>query len=173
MIERALGALRTVCDDVVVVSSRHETPTGGWSTIPDLRAGLGPLAGIEAALDHAARTGHGAVLLLACDLPLVDARVLSALVQAFDGREPVAIARDGEPHYEPLCALYPADCLATATALLDRGEKAARALFAEGGRVVALGSEGGAGQESASAMLNVNTPADAVRARALIDRDES
>lgn len=171
MIERAFDALSAVCGDVLVVSSREDTPRGRWRTVPDLRPGQGPLAGIEAALDHAARDGFGAALVLACDLPLVGHDTLEALIAASEGgSRMVAIRRGGDPDFEPLCAVYPTSGLAAVSALLDDGERAAQAAYRrlEGRAVPASGSPSGA-----DAMLNVNTPADADRARQSLGGAES
>ena len=60
--------------DVLVVVGR----AGG---IPDLpEPGLGPLGGIAGALDHAATHGFDTVLTVGCDMPLLPARLLDALL---------------------------------------------------------------------------------------------
>ena len=72
--------------------------------IADLQENLGPIAGLLAAQ---ARHPHAAWLLLACDLPLLDAATLAHLVR---GRAPQRTAtayrssHDGLP--EPLCAIW-------------------------------------------------------------------
>jgi molybdopterin-guanine dinucleotide biosynthesis protein A len=139
MVDRAVAALRAHCAEVVVVSSRADTPSGDWSQVPDLRVGLGPLAGIEAALDRAASGGASEVFVLACDLPLVDSGVVGRVIEGRRGARAAALARDGEPSFEPLCAVYSVDCLAAVRALLDEGARAAGALFrvVEGRRVPA------------------------------------
>jgi len=171
MIERAFAALSVVCDDVLVVSSREDTPRGRWRTVPDLRPGQGPLAGIEAALDHAVRDGFAAALVLACDLPLVGHDTLEALIAASEGgSRVVAVSRRGDPDFEPLCAVYPTSGLDAVTALLDDGERAAQAAYRRlGGRVVPASDS----PSGADVMLNVNTPADADRARQALGGAES
>lgn len=176
MIEHAWTTLQAVCGEAVVVSSRSATPTGPWVTIPDRREGAGPLAGIEAGLTHAMERGFSGLFVLACDLPLVRADLLNTLVSEWESSERarddgscIAAARGEEPGFEPLCAIYPTASLPAVTSLLDAGNRAAwRAFDTIGGRAVELpgvleegGSEGG--------MLNVNTPADAERARAFLE----
>jgi molybdopterin-guanine dinucleotide biosynthesis protein A len=151
MIERAADALRTTCAAVVVVSSREDTPVGDWTVIPDLRPGVGPLAGIEAALTHAERAGLEGAFVLACDLPLVDTAVVDSVVAGLDDAPAAAPTRAGVPDFEPLCAAYRISCLRPARRLLDEGRYAARSLFEEvGGRRV----------ESTDELKNVNTPED-------------
>ena len=158
MIRRGWHALSDSCDEVVVVSSRADTPEGPWRVIPDLRPAAGPLAGIEAALtalgEAVSRCGEAgsqeppgardAVAVLAADMPLVDEASMRRLVDAYRAADPgvqaVAAAREGQPPFEPLCAVYSMDCLPVATALLEEGRWAAVNLFAAvSGLTVELG----------------------------------
>ena len=154
LIDRAGFALRPHCGEVVVVSSRPDTPASPWAVIHDSRPPCGPLGGIEAALQYAGRSGYDAVVVLAVDLPLVDTTSVGVLVGAFaeDGARATVAARRGEPDFEPLCAVYPLSCLATVSELLDRGEQAARQLFLTVGGTRVPGVAG--------AGVNVNEPTD-------------
>ena len=157
LLDRAVETLRAVCDVVVIVSSRPEHQVEDATRIPDLRHDHGPLAGIEAALRHAEAVGASGVFVLACDLPTVDASVLRAVIDAVGDAPAAAPRRDGPPGFEPLCALYRVSCVDVAARLLDEGERGAYALFEHvGGAVIDV--------EGASALLNVNTPADLARA---------
>ena len=72
--DHAADAIAPFVDGVVRV--------GGGNGIPDLpRAGLGPLGGIAAALDHAGRHGFDTVLTIACDMPRLPDGLLDALVR--------------------------------------------------------------------------------------------
>jgi len=148
-----VSTLRRLLDDVVVVSGdpAHEIP--GATRIPDLRSGRGPLAGIEAALERAAREGREGVFVLACDLPGVTPEVVGRILAARAGRGAVAPARSGSPGHEPLCAYYAADCRMHAARLLEGGRAAAHGLLpAAGGLVLSL--------RPGESFLNVNTPED-------------
>jgi molybdopterin-guanine dinucleotide biosynthesis protein A len=164
MIDRAVAALRTVCREVFVVSSRPDTPQGPWERIPD-RLGHGPLAGIEAALAHGEAIGAEAVLVLACDLPLVGPDVIVALRDRLGHAHAAAVAREGRPDFEPLCALYRVSALARARDLLADGDSPAHRLFEDldGIRVQVDGND----------LLNVNTERDLERARDAVARLES
>jgi len=164
MLERTVDTLAEICEDVVVVSSREETPTGAWDVIG------------EAALSYGAREGYHAVFVLACDLPLVGVALVREVLRVRQLKESLdtaagawaaAASRDGVPDFEPLCAAYSITCLPIAAALLDRGEGAARALFeaVDGTRVVLSDSEVD-GAEDVPALLNVNTEDDLRRAEA-------
>lgn len=96
---RAVRALAPSCAEVVIVTSRP-TPAEWGTVIPDLRPGLGPLAGIESALGYAAERGYPAVFVLAADLPRVGPEVVAEVARAMAGgpapapldRSPVQLA---------------------------------------------------------------------------------
>ena len=76
LIAHAIAALAAECSSVVVCG--RDWP--GHTTLPDRPGpGLGPLAGLCAALHHARMTGHGAVLTSACDLPHLPLGLLQRL----------------------------------------------------------------------------------------------
>ena len=168
MMERAVAALEPACREVIVVSSRPATPRGRWRVVPDLRPGQGPLAGIESALAEAAALGAEAVVVLAADLPLVDAHTVARLLQALapeDGAVAAARApvQDGLA-FEPLCAVYRVGCRDVVAGLLDRGRRDARALF--------QGVEGRVVDVAGGAALNVNTQEALAEAEAVLGESE-
>lgn len=162
LVSRAAATLADVFPHVVVVSSRAHHDAG-WPRVPDLRPGLGPLAGVEAALEHAASLGLVGAFVLACDLPLVDADTIRSIARALGPAAAAAPERDGTPPIEPLCAAYRVSCLPAVREALDRGRLAAHGPFAAvDGVTVRLASE---------QFLNVNRPDDLDRAeQALADR---
>lgn len=187
MIDRAVETLRHVCPHVVVVSGRDDTPGGRWTVLDRERPGVGPLAGIETALVHAASLGATGVFVLACDLPLLDVPTVEAIADTFEtprqrgidvepeivapgGVAPEVVSPDavaaarpgGSPDFEPLCAIYRASTLPVLEGLLDRGESAARRLFEAVGGVRVATAPG--------RLLNVNTEADLERAREETER---
>ncbi len=129
LLDRTVAVLDSVCDDVVVVSSRPEHDVVGVPRIPDIRPEKGPLGGMEAAFAHARERGIPAVLVLACDLPAVDSALLRRLVSGLAEAPAVSVGRDGPPGFEPLCAIYRTSCLEPLKALLDEGRLQARGLF--------------------------------------------
>ena len=156
LLERAAGTLSDVLPRVVVVAA-HVPAALVWPHVPDLRRGRGPLAGIEAALGHAADLGLPGAFVLACDLPLVDAPTVRAVIDAL-GPDALASApeRAAPPGVEPLCAAYRVGCLPEVRGALDREELAVHRLFARvRGVTVPVRAE---------LLLNVNRPADAGRA---------
>jgi molybdopterin-guanine dinucleotide biosynthesis protein A len=161
-VERAAETLDRVFGDVVIVSSREPTTTA-WPHVQDRRTGLGPLAGVEAALLSARERGYDGAFVLACDMPLVDATTVRVVVAALGNASAAAPCARGDTDIEPLCAAYRADCLPAVVRALEEGRLAAHELFAAvGGRTVAL-PEG--------LFLNVNTPEDHARASAVLGQE--
>lgn len=93
--------------------------------VPDLRPGMGPLAGLEAAL-HAA--GSAWVALAACDLPCLSPAYWRLLCARAGDDRPVCV-RQPNGDFEPLAALYPRSALRAVAARLDAGELDLQALL--------------------------------------------
>src|SRR5438046_2103958 len=75
IIERQLAVLRPLFDEVLVVAGDPARYARfGARPVRDLSPGLGPLAGLEAAL---AAASSDAVVVVACDLPFLDAALVS------------------------------------------------------------------------------------------------
>ncbi len=100
-------ALKLVPDNVRIVADRS--------------ADSGPLAGLERVLTEAR---HELVLVLAVDLPGLDAGFLRALLA--DARPGVGVVPSRNGQHEPLVAVYPRAAAAEALARLGRGEFALR-----------------------------------------------
>lgn len=97
----------------------------GARGVPDRRAGVGPLAGIEAGL-LAMRTQSAFVL--ACDMPRVSARLATLLLERLEGHD-VAMPRVGELD-QPACAAYTRRCATRLTSFLDGGGRRVGAFIA-------------------------------------------
>jgi molybdenum cofactor guanylyltransferase len=107
LLARAVALLQAVVADIRVAARPDQADDDlrrRFRLVADDLRGIGPAAGILAA--HAAQP-DAAWLVMACDMPRVDAGDLARLVAA---REPARGAtafrgpRDGRP--EPLCAIY-------------------------------------------------------------------
>lgn len=168
----AADRLRAVCPRVVVAANDpgaapdaqvepdvQVEPDAQLILVRDRTPGLGPLAGVGAALTLAAEAGMDGVLALAVDMPWVPEAALRRLAEAFGGgpagkTRPCA-ARSGAPWgFEPLCAVYPTDALGALETALTTGDRQAGA-FARSIGVVPV--ECGAPPE---AFRSVNVPAD-------------
>lgn len=130
---------------------RSEPERSRFDLIVDRYEGIGPLAGILSAMD-----AHAGVdwLVVACDLPNVDAATLSFLLQHRSPTQPFTAFRsthDGLP--EPLCAIYRAG-----------SDRILRDFVAEGvtcpRRILIRSDTQLLEQPSAASLDNVNTPDD-------------
>jgi len=110
--EIAADLLGTVTPDVVgVVNDASLADRIGLECRPDVRPDHGPLAGVETALGWARERNASGVIVLACDMPWVDRRVVEALVQAWVGGQILVPKSDGPWGFEPLSAVYPIQAL--------------------------------------------------------------
>jgi molybdenum cofactor guanylyltransferase len=100
-----------------------------YACIADRQPDLGPIGGLHAAL-HA--HPQAAWLVLACDLPFLDAATLQQLIAA---RDPLRLAtafrssHDGKP--EPLCAVYEPHARAAIDNWIAGGERCPRGFLAQ------------------------------------------
>lgn len=148
---RAASLLAAVCEPVALVGAWVGPPVAGARVLPDRRPGEGPLAGLETALEAAS---GAAVLLLACDLPAVDASLLARLARCgprFGAAGPEARVAAAGGRLQPLCALYSGSCAPIVRDALDRGERAVHRML-RAVRVTPV--------EAGDRLVNVNTPED-------------
>ncbi len=123
LLERALDSLAGARERLLV---GRDYDVEGARFVPDRRPGLGPLAGLEAALEVAAGSW---VALVACDMPCLSTaywRLLCAHAAACR----VVIVRDPRGRLEPLAALYHRSLLDLVAARLDAGSFSMRELVA-------------------------------------------
>lgn len=138
LLARAVEALEEHCDAVIVLG-RETAPA---PTLPDWpRAGMGPLAGIAAALHHAADAGYDMVLTCAVDSVGLGEGLVADLSPA--------------PAYcesQPVIGLWPVAASAMLDAILTGDGRHSMRRFAEeiGARPVRL----------SAIPANINTPAD-------------
>jgi molybdopterin-guanine dinucleotide biosynthesis protein A len=120
LVETVVAALRSVVDEVVVVSSYAlELPSLDARVVRDREPGLGPLAGIREGL-HAVESGLAFVA--STDAPHLSPRFVESM---FSHGSATALELDG--HVQTLCAVYDADRRAVADELI--GENRMRPLF--------------------------------------------
>lgn len=151
LLDRVLGAC-AAADTTVVVGPRgtHPETTGAPRWTREDPPGGGPVAAVAAALAEPA-LGAPVVLLLAADLPFLDARtvrVLAAAVAADGAAHPqAAVLVDAEGRDQPLAAAYRAAPLRAALAAL--GDPAGRPLrrLVGGLRTVRLADPDGVSQD--------------------------
>jgi molybdopterin-guanine dinucleotide biosynthesis protein A len=102
-----------------------------WEDIP----GSGPLAAVNAGARYLRGIGHdGPVLVVACDLPLVNETAFRTLAD-WPGSSSVVPVVQGSPN--PLCARWSAADLVTAEGLVQAGARSMHALMARSDIVLA------------------------------------
>lgn len=172
LILRVYGAIASVCEEVLVAGGADTPiPLHGARRIPDLRPGaLGPLAGIEAGLRAA---GHRHVFVAAGDMPFLPEGLVRSLLGLLAERSaPAAVPYWGE-RLHPLCAAYDRDAaLPAVEGALDRGIRAVREVVEALPGVIRVGGELllAFGPPDRS-LMNVNSPDDLARARAMLRGD--
>ncbi len=148
ILDRQLSQLALVedLDDIMIVGGQATRPTA--RLVADVVPGSGPLGGIHAALTNAR---HGAVFVVACDMPYVTAALVGRLFAELPNADIVVPQTDRG--YHPLCAVYTRACLdPVARRLADRTLKVMD-LFADvRTRVVTLVNA------DLHLVANVNTP---------------
>jgi molybdenum cofactor guanylyltransferase len=153
-LDRVVGVLATVADPVIEVGP-------GRSVLPAVGEeppGAGPLVALAAGWRALREGGHpGPVLVLACDLPLIDEQVLRLLAgwPSAASVVPVVAGRD-----QPLCARWSAADLDAVDGMVAAGERSLRRLLARPG-VVRLGEQDWGPEVTARAFSDVDCPADA------------
>lgn len=102
LVDGSVGALREVCDDVVVARGRRRIPgLEGIRQVPDAPADVGPLGGLAAGL---AAADHDLAFVLAVDLPTPDVALLEALVARWQGEAAIIPSCGDRP--QPLHAVW-------------------------------------------------------------------
>ncbi len=120
--EHCLELLRAHCSQSFLSCRRDQADQPGFAGHPQIHdtfLEMGPLGGILSAL-RAHR--QAAFLVVACDLPFLDAAILAALAAARDPEKTVtAFAGPQAGLPEPLCAIYESSAYPRALELLGQG----------------------------------------------------
>ena len=134
---------------------------------PDLEAGLGPIGGLWTALQWASERGDDGVLLLGCDMPLVNEALVRAILD-WDDAAP-AVVPVGSEGPEPLCALYRSTCVPEVERRRHSDDRSLRGLAKALGAAF-IGEDAVARVADAqTTFLNVNTVRERDRAEALLE----
>lgn len=152
--ERQLAILQALSPAEIFISGPARVEWSQWQTVPDAQPGAGPLGGIVACLQRCA-TSH--LLVLAVDLPRMDAALLGSLLRACDAE--TGVVPRLENYFEPLAAVYPRSCLPVAERCLREGCFALQGFVARAVRAGLLRERPVAAQ-ARKLFLNANTPAD-------------
>lgn len=168
--ERQLAALEGLADRVVVIGGGPDrVASGRVRVVPDRVPRAGALGGLYTALCEAA-TPY--VLVIACDLPFVSARVLERMAALADGTADAVVPRTADG-LQPLCAVYARRLRNRVRRHIESGHLKVQDLLAAV-RVRELGPDDLASLDpTGHSFFNVNTPGDlgqAVRLAARANR---
>ena len=167
IIDRQLAVLRTVASQILIIGSQQdEFDDLNVPVIADALPGAGPLGGLYTAL-IASTTEQ--MLIVACDLPFLDARFLDHLAAL--GRT-VDVAVPSTPDgYQPLCASYSRACAEPILRRVQAGKLMVTGFYEEVRVREIPPQEIDAFDPDNMMFFNVNTPLDYRRARSWIERD--
>jgi molybdenum cofactor guanylyltransferase len=117
ILDRQVAELGKVASDMLLLSGdhTHATPHSDLRVISDRVPDCGPLGGLDAAL---AAARYDRLVLVACDMPFVHARLLQHLIALTS--EADAVVPRTERGYHPLCAAYTRACQPAIAAHDDR-----------------------------------------------------
>lgn len=120
LLEEVASKVAAAAGSVALIGEPERYGKLGWDCLPDLRPGLGPLAGIEAALES--RRGE-LNLIIACDMPGLENRWLQRLLQKAEETSALCVvARDGNQHIHPLLGVYRTKCVSAVRNALGRNQ---------------------------------------------------
>ena len=160
LLGHAIARLRAVTPDVVILSgSEPRYGDRGLAVLTDRGDGDGPIAGLDAGLEHA---GDRPVLLLAVDLPLVPVALLGWLAESLDGADAVVPVSVRGP--EPLSAAYDPACLPAIRARVAAGVRRMTAFWPDVRVREVQATELRRFGDPETMFLNVNEPVDLQRA---------
>jgi len=146
----------------VVISSNDDSSYRflHFPVVPDRFAGCGPLAGLHAAMRS---NDCSLYIVLACDLPNLQARLLRSLISLAEGFD-AAIPRTNDGIAHPLCAVYRRTCLPVIEKALERGSNKFIETFLDDSLSVRwIGPDEGV--YGAADLANINTPEDLQKLR--------
>ena len=167
IIERVIDALAPAVSDLLLVTNTPELYRFlGLRMVPDAVPDAGSLGGIYSGLRAAPRD---AIFTVACDMPFLMTDVVRLVIARTDEAD-VVIPRVGD-QLETLHAAYGTRCLGPMERRIAAGELRITGFFHEV-RVVEIPEADVARlADPAIVFMNVNTPDELARARALVGRD--
>lgn len=165
LLERALGVLRPLVDDLVVVTRDETAQASSARVVADEVKERGPLAGLYTGLRAA---GRGRVLVIPVDMPLLAPELLALLVAASPGWL-VTVPR-WRGRVEPLVGVYDVRCAGAMERALRLPGGSVQDFVRSMGPAVRFVDETEVRQTGDPEVLffNVNTPDDALRAERLL-----
>jgi molybdopterin-guanine dinucleotide biosynthesis protein A len=164
-LRHAMKPLVRLCSQIIVAGGENPRADAlphhvQWVSDPD--GTTGPLAGLVAGL---AAANHDVCVVVACDMPFVNERLLEHLVGSLGDRDAVVPVGGGVP--QVLHAVYSRRCLATAQSLVRLGARSVQDLLPRIRAVRVSEDRCRTIDHAGLSWFNMNTPDDYRAARAL------
>jgi molybdopterin-guanine dinucleotide biosynthesis protein A len=155
LLDQTIEHLRPHCREILVIGDPAKYDPLHATVVPDDKPGLGPLGGVVTALNHAR---YVRILVLACDLPNINDRLLYLLKAELIGDRD-AVVPDHGGMLEPLSAAYHLRAIEAFSIQLDKGDlKMSTALDAV--RTAYLPIDPGENGWPPNLFRNINAPTD-------------
>ncbi len=169
LIERILGRLNGLADEVCITSNQPDVLKYlGLPVFADIFPGKGALGGLYTALASAA---NPEVIVVGCDMPFVNARLLSAECDLLAFTRSDAVIPISSYGFEPLHAVYrQGTCLAAVKSALDGGLMRMSAWFSKVQVYPMPPEEASVYDPDLRSYINVNTPVELQNAETLAGR---
>lgn len=164
LLQRAVARLSPQVDDLAINANGDPARFGHMGTViadaDDSRAG--PLAGVLAGLDHAAKTGASHIVTAAVDTPFFPLDLIARLREAAAEGVPLACAKTGDRTH-PVFGLWPVDLADDLRAAMADGLRKVDRWTAVHGCAEAVFEA-----DSVDPFFNINTPDDLAEAERLL-----
>lgn len=153
LLTRVVATLSPLTDEVLVIGRDPSFPVPGARSVSDIQPGAGALGGVYTALVAA---NSPRCLVVACDMPFLNPRLLSYLVDLSSGYDVVVPRIDD--WFEPMHAVYAKSCLQPIESLLRKGTLRILDFFAEVRVRYVDKPEVTAFDPESMSFFNINTP---------------
>ncbi|UCC64300.1 MAG: molybdenum cofactor guanylyltransferase [Anaerolineae bacterium] len=166
IIERVIEQVALVSQEILLLTNApDEYAHLGYPTVPDVFPDQGSLIGIYSGLKAAS---HPLALVVACDMPFLDASLLRYMISLAPGHD--AVVPRTEQGVEPLHALYSQACLPAMEGLLQRNDLKVIAFYSQVRVRYVEQEEIETLDPQHLSFFNVNSPADLQWARRMAAR---
>jgi len=174
MLQRTGELLTNVCDEVSIVAPAGKYGNAPWPVVADRWPGEGPLGGILTALSTLQGSGTGAhwALIVSCDMPFLSQEFLVSLCEHASMSRALVVVPQSVNGLEPLCACWCLSAAGRVQAAFDSGvRKVSEAMKRLPMEVLdelawkRFDTEG-------RLFWNMNTPADFVEARRILETED-
>jgi molybdopterin-guanine dinucleotide biosynthesis protein A len=127
MIEHVIGRVEGLGDELMITTPHPQAYARFEARlVSDPEVHAGPLVGLQTALQAAS---HTTVLVLACDMPFVERKLLEHMLSIASQADVVIPRHNG--WFEPLQAVYSRRCLPAIEEALTSGEKRVVSFFSD------------------------------------------